>query len=56
LRTTGGEVEQVPQPWLVSRRAQLEHLGIKPVQLVPEPIGTPPELFEQHFFSATELS
>src|SRR5215471_9908412 len=52
----GGEGEQVPQPWLVSRRAQLEDLGIKPVQLVPEPIGTPPELFEQRFFSATELS
>jgi hypothetical protein len=29
------EIDQVPQPWLIGRRAQLEHLGIKSVQLVP---------------------
>jgi len=52
----GGQLEQVPQPGRIGRRAQLEHLGIKPVQLLPSPIGTPPERFEQRFFHATELS
>jgi hypothetical protein len=31
----GGQSDQVPQPGLIGRRAQLEHLGIKPVQLLP---------------------
>jgi hypothetical protein len=30
-----GEIDQVPSPWLISGRAELEHLGIKPVQLIP---------------------
>src|SRR5215831_12824502 len=29
------EIDQVPQPGFIGRRAQLEHLGIKSVQLVP---------------------
>ncbi len=37
-------------------RAQLEHLGIKPVQLIPEPMSTATEVFEQRFFRSTALS
>jgi hypothetical protein len=30
----GGQIDQVPQPGRISGRAQLEHLRIKPVQLI----------------------
>ena len=50
------ESDQVPQPWLIGRRAQLEPLGIQPVQLVPQPIGTTTKVFEPRFFRSTELS
>jgi hypothetical protein len=49
------EIDQVPQPWLIGSRAQLEQLGIQPVQLVPQPIGTATELFEQRFLRSTQL-
>ena len=52
----GGQIEEVPQPGLIGGRAQLEHLRIKSVQLIAQPIGTATELFEQRFFRATELS
>ena len=51
----GGQIDQVPQPCFIGSRAQVEHLGIKPVQLVPQPIGTATELFEQRFLRATQL-
>jgi hypothetical protein len=31
---SGGQIDQVLQPGLIGGRAQLEHLGIKTVQLV----------------------
>jgi len=52
----GGQIDEVPQPGLIGRRAQLEHLGIQPVQLIASPIGIATELFEPCFFRATELS
>ena len=52
----GGQIEEVPQTRRIGRRAQLEHLRIQPVQLIASPIGTATELFEQRFFSSTELS
>jgi hypothetical protein len=33
----------------------VEHLRIKPVQLVPQPIGTATELFKQRFLRSTQL-
>ena len=30
----GSQIDQVPQPGRIGGRAQLEHLGIKPVQLI----------------------
>ena len=52
----GGQIDEVPQPGLISSRAQLEHLGIKPVQLIAQLIGTTTERFEQRFFRTTKLS
>ena len=51
----GGQIDQVPQPCFIGPRAQVKHLGIKPVQLVPQPIGTATELFEQRFLRTTQL-
>ena len=56
VRGGGRHIDEVPQPWLIGGRAQLEHLGIKPVQLLPAPMRTATEVFEQRFFRTTELS
>ena len=52
----GGQIEEVPQPRRIGRRAQMEPLRIQPVHLIASPIGTATELFEQHFFRATALA
>jgi len=56
VRGGGRQIDEVPQPWLIGGRAQLEHLGVKPVQLIPEPMSTATEVFEQRFFRSTALS
>src|SRR4030095_9402990 len=36
-------------------RAQLQHLGIKAMQLLPQPIRGPTEFFKQRFFRPTQI-
>jgi hypothetical protein len=52
----GSQIAQVPPPGRIGGRAQLEHLGIQPVQLLASPIGTTTKVFAQRFFRATALS
>ena len=51
-----GSIDQLPQPGRIGGRAQREHLGIEPVQLVLEPIGTATKVFEPCCFCLTALS
>jgi hypothetical protein len=41
-----GKFEQVPKPSFIGARAQLEYLGIKTMQRIPQPIHSKKELFE----------
>ena len=50
-----GELEQRPDPRLVDRRTEPEHLGIEPLQLLPQAIGQAPELRLQLLLGARQF-